>query len=565
MPAVTLPASLPMDFTGMSGGAPGSFAVVRANARPPLALHAEIDTADGQARYRWDANARDAGDRPQGIQFGSTLMNGYANGGCSLARHISRDYPDLGLYDTLRFVGVDGRVAYEGRGSRFPREASTQHRISAEAVGWMSHARDRPILFLGLDRDMASWGQMTAVIQGLLQGTYAVKGPGTVMWDKTLSQSFDGPSVTGEFPLCQAWFDAGPGQEIGAIYYASTPGPNVNEGDPNWYWAVTAAADSSAGGSVGPGTLVGAPANSGTYIVTATGKRYAHVQFNYGTTGLTADLQYNLDWTALQIVGRHGLALQGAGPYGLLGSDIIKHTASLAAPLLDTSTMTATQHPIDQFAIRDLTDPYDIWLIANQYERWDLAVWDDRKLYYQPLPDVNELQTADWVLRSDHRNGLTRGYDGPTVDGQANGVIVRFQNIGTGQADMIDPTTNPELADTDTRLAANRAGLQVWEPIQLPNPNTPAGAAKIGAAVLAELNRRRTPGRFTITGHIKDAAGNWHQGWVPRAGETVILQEDDDDPVRVIHEVSWSGRVLTINADASSKTLDAIVADVASA
>lgn len=563
----TLPATLPFTF-GVESGTP-SFAVGRARARPPLELHAEIDTADGFARYRWDANARDAGDRPQGIQFGSTLMNGHANGGCTLARHISRGYPDLGLYDTLRFVGVDGRVAYEGRGSRFPREASTVHRISAEAVGWMAHARDKPILFLGVDQDMASWGQTGADRQAALQtGGYAYKGPGTVMADKTLSQSFEGAWPAGELPLCEALFDAGPRQNIGKLYYASTPGLNVSEAVPDWIWSPNIAPNTLLTGAVSPGNLNGAPANTGLYTVASpAGMRYAAVTFYYGAGPAgVADMQFNVDWAALQVIGDHGLTLQGTGPYGLLGSDIIKYTASLAAPLLDTSNVLATQHAIDQFVFRDLADVYDMWLVANQYERWNLAVWDDRKLHYHPLSDVSQLQTADWVLRSDHRNGLARGYDGPTVDGQANGAIVRFQNILTGAAEMIDPTTNPELADTNTRLAANRAGLQVWEPIQLPNPNSPAGAAKIGAAALAELNRQRTPGRFTIKGHLQDSASNWHQGWVPRAGDTVVLPEDEDDahPIRVIHEVTWNhdGRTLTINADAAARTLDAIIADM---
>jgi len=528
------------------------------SARPSLALHAEIETADGLAQYRWGGEDREAGNRPQAISFGSTLMNGYANGSCSLARNVNRQFNDMGLYDTIRFVGVDGQVAYEGRGARFPREASTEHRISAEFVGWMAHARDRSIPFLGVDQDMASWGQMTAARQAALSA-YAPKGPGTVMWDKTLSQSFDGTWVAGELPICEAWFDAGPGQSVGAIHYAWTRGANVASADATWHWTVAVSSDIVAPGGVEAGNLRAAGPGSGIHDAFGNGYRYAYAQFYNTTAGGAAGTFFNLDWTRLQVIGRHGIALQGTG---LLGSDLIKHTAGIACPLLDTSEVLATSHPIDQFVFRELTDPYDMWLVANQYERWNLAVWEDRKLHYHPLPDVTQLQTADWVLRSDHKNGLKRGYDGPTTDGSANGVIVRFQNIDNGQAELIDPTTNTALADTDTRLAANRAGIQSWKKIQLPNPNTPAGAAKIGAAALAEFNRQRTPGRFSIAGHIQDAAGNWHQGWVPRAGQTVILEEDDDDPIRVIHEASWAGRELTINADASSKTLDAIIADM---
>ena len=533
--------------------------------KPSLELHAEIDTADGLAQYRWGATERSAEDRPQAITCGSTLMNGYAQGACVLPRHINKDYSDLGLFDTIRFVGADGRVAYEGRGSRFPREASTVHRVNVEAVGWMAHAKDRKILFLGADQAITSWGQMTAARQTALQALgFAVKGPGNVLWDGTLSQTWEGAWPAGELPICEAWFDAGPGQQIGAVYYASSYGPNVTEADANWNWLIQVTDDTLGTGAVGPGDLQGAPANSGRYDVTVAGKRYAVAQTTYSIPAGAAGFQWNVDWNKLQVIGNHGLPLQGTGPYGLLGSDMIKYTASIAAPLLDTSNVLATTHPIDQAVYRDLTHVYDMWLGFNQYERWNIAVWDDRKLYYHPLPDVSTLQSADWVLRSDHKNGLTRSFDGATTDGQANGVIVRFQNMITGGVDMIDPTTNPELADTNTQLAANRAGIRVWEPVQLPNPNSPAGAAKIGVAALAEFNRRRTPSRATIIGHLQDSAGNWHQGWVPRAGETVEFPEDEDEPFRVIYEASWAhdSRQLTINADAASKTIDAILADM---
>lgn len=532
---------------------------------PPLALHTEIDTADGQAQYRWDADARAPEDRPQGISCGSTLMNGYASGTASLARNINREYPDLGLYDTIRFVGVDGQIAYEGRGSRFPREASTNHRINAESVGWMSHARDKPILFLGIDGRLGSWGSPTTALDNILRAAgYSPQGPGDNQWD-ALSMKWTGPWVAGELPICIAVFDAGPQQYVGSVYYSSTPGLNVGDVS-NYDWRVNASPDRELSVSQTSGNLQGATANSGTLTVTATNYRYAAVQFAAVVTGAGTDgINFNVDWSRLVVYGRHGLPLVGtAAPFGLLGSDIIRYTAGIAAPLLDTSGVQATTHPIEQFVFNDgPTDVYDMWLAANQYERWNLAVWENRKLIYAPLPEPTTAQ-PDWVLRSDHPNNLRRGYDGPSVDSSKNGVIVRYQNILTGAADMIDPTTDATLADTDTRLPSNRAGIQDWAAIQLPNPNSPTGAAKIGRAALAEYNRQRTPSRFNVMGYIADTSANWHQGWMVRAGETVLLEEDENDPVRVIHEVSWNQdtRDLTINADASSRTLDAIIADM---
>lgn len=535
-------------------------------ALPPLALHTEIETADGQAQYRWDADARAVEDRPQGISCGSTLMNGFAAASTSLSRNINQSYPDLGLYDTIRFVGVDGQIAYEGRGSRFPREASTAHRISAEAVGWMAHARDRPILFMGIDGRLASWGEITGARTSILETAgFAPRGAGVNEWD-ALTQSFNGTWVTGELPICEAVFDAGPGQTIGQIYYSSTPGLNTTDVNPDFVWQVIAASDREQSATVATGSLSGAAANSGTFVP-ATKYRYGVAQFYHSAPGGGTGIYWSLKWNRLVAYGNHNLPLIGtAAPFGLAGSDIIKYTAGIAAPLLDTTGVQTTTHPIELFSFtEDPTAAYDMWLTANQYERWNLAVWENRKLIYAPLPDVTTLSAPDWVLRSDHPNKLTRGYDGPSTDGSKNGVIVRFQNILTGAADMIDPTTNPELADTNTQLASNRAGIRDWEAIQLPNPNSPTGAAKVGVAALSEFNRQRTPGRFGITGYITDAAGNSHQGWRVRAGDTIVLEEDESDPIRVVHEASWAqdAHQLTINADAASKTIDAIVADMA--
>lgn len=542
-----------------------SFTVTRQGARPPLELHAEIDTADGLARYRWDANDRNPENRAQNITCGSTLMNGFANAGCSLSRNISRAYPDLGIFDTIRFVGVDGRVAYEGRGSRFPREANTQHRINAEAIGWIAHGRDRSIVWLGIDRDRAAWTPTSARRKdNLLLGGLASHDA-----ESNQDESFSRPELrlviqgawTTPRPISLALYTAPPGQKVASVYYDYA----LSQSGGSWDLRCQIRDTDSQEGAVNqttPTNLATAASGTGTFTP-ASPQKFAEWWWQFTADGGADGGQFVARLRDLAVIGTHGLPLTGSTPGGgLLGSEIIKHTAGLAAPLLDTSNVLATAHPIDQAVWRDLTDPYDIWLAANNYERWNLAVWEDRKLYYHPLPDPSEVQTPDWVLRSDHRNGLQRGYDGPTATGEANGAIVRFQNIQTGQADMIDPTTHPSLAVTDTRLAANRAGLQVWQKIQLPNPNTPAGAAKIGAAALAEFNRQRTPGRFQITGHLQDAAGNWHQGWVPRAGETVLLEEDDEDPIRVLYEASWSGRTLTMNADAASKTIDAILADM---
>lgn len=555
MPSALLPADLPLDLL------PGP---PRPRGFPPLELHAEVTTADGLAQYRWDANARDPTNRPQAITCASSLMDGFAGGGAVLPRDIHRDYPDIGVFAELKLVGTDGDIAYEGYLSRAPRSNDNGHRISVEAVGWMMHARDYPITFLGLDMDMAQWVASTQARQATLQAAgFALKGAGTVLSDKTLSLTFEGSWDVGAAPVVESWYDTGASDLIGAIYYQLEHGANLDPGEPAWQIAINASTTRDTGAvDVWTGDLHPSGPDSDTLHVPG-GRRFAQaILAFFGAPGGVEGTQFNVDFTTLQVIGNHGIELIGAGPYGILASDIIRRVFALGAPLIDTSTLTPTSHPIDQFAIRDLTAPYDIALVANQYERRLLQIWEDRKLFNPSMPDVADTATPDWVIRTDGPLPAKVSYDGPTVDGQRNGIRVQFQDIGDGTSKIIDPTTHPELAATDSRLAANQAGRRVWgKPIVLPNPNSETGAARIGRAVLDEYNRRRTPGRFVLPGYIRDHAGNWHQGWKVRAGQTVLVENDDSAPVRMIHEPSWSQdtRSLTMNADADADTIDAIL------
>src|SRR3712207_7715776 len=62
----------------------------------------------------------------------------------TLFRSITRDWPDLNLFDTISIVGPAGETAWEGRVSANPRSFDTGgHQISVQAAGWMAHTRDR--------------------------------------------------------------------------------------------------------------------------------------------------------------------------------------------------------------------------------------------------------------------------------------------------------------------------------------------------------------------------------------------------------------------------------------
>lgn len=531
--------------------------------KPPLALHTEIETADGD-RYRWDGEARDPGKRPQSISCGSKIGEGYGASSVTLARQGARTYPDIDEFSTVRHIGVDGEIAYEGRIAATPRSS---RKIEVQAVGWMSHARDTPIpSLLIIDRDLSNWGSASVSYKtSLATASYQVQDatplPDATGGSHTLQLAYEGAWAATVLPACDARYDAGPGQKIGRIYLYWGMGGGVTATAPFAHRLYVADVDdNSAGTAIGDNTTL---PSLGTLFTLATPRRFAHAEFRYDAGGAgTQGFRYIVNIKQLTAYGDHGLPLQGAAPAGVLASDIIRYVAGLYCPLLDTGGVRPSPSIIDQFLFKEQTYAFDVFTKANAYDRYNIAVWNDRKLTYEPMPS----ETADptWIVRSSDGNGLDPNWTGPSTAASANGILVRFQNVLTGSADYVSPDTNAALADARDTIAANRAGIKRWEAIQLPDPNSPNGAAEIGRAVLAEFNRPRKPGDITIRGHIRDAAGSWRQGWRVKAGETVLLADDPDAIPQTIWEPGWTQdtKTLVMHVDAPAATADSILADI---
>lgn len=537
--------------------------------RPPLGLHTEIETAAGDT-YRWDGNARDPGNRPQGISCGSKLGEGYGASSVTLARQGTRTYPDVDEFSTIRHVGEDGQIAYEGRIAATPR---TPRKIDVQAVGWMSHARDTPIpALLIVDRDMGAWtgasrARSAAVIASNLTQPDAPRNMSDSGSAAGLLIQHADSWASPIKPLAEAWYDAGPyvpGNKIGRVYYSFANVGNASLVDTNWELRerLTNVDDASVirqdSGDIWNGTMTSAMSD------VLGGSRYAFISFFYtATPGGASSFQYSVHASKLAVWGEHGLNLYGnAEPYGAHASDIIRYVAQLYCPLLDVSGIEGSSAIVDQFRFKEQTFAYDVFTKANAYDRYNIAVWDDRRLTYTPMPSESDDPT--WIVRTEDGNGLEPNWTGPSTEASANGVLVRFQNVLTGQEDVVSPDTDASLADTRDTIAANRAGIKRWEAIQLPDPNSPTGAAEIGRAVLAEFNRPRKPGEIKVRGHIRDAAGAWHQGWRPKAGETVLLADDSDAEPQTIWDQTWdqASKTLTLHVDAPAASSDTILADL---
>ncbi len=243
-------------------------------------------------------------------------------------------------------------------------------------------------------------------------------------------------------------------------------------------------------------------------------------------------------------------------PAGLTGSEAIIQSAAAFCPLLDTFGVDASSVIVTQEPWTDLTDPLDMWLGLNAEEVRQLAVWENRRLVWTVL----DMEREDWVVRLDE--GARVAFDGPSVEGLATGVQVEYDDVDTSTREVLTPETNPSLAVTDPDIIDRLDGLSIVPTITLSRGNTAAGAERIGVAVLSDLMRPKNPCRLTVRGHIRDSAGNWQQGWLARAGQSVVLEDYDASPPRLIHETAWDQETLTLtmDLDADSKTMDALIA-----
>jgi hypothetical protein len=537
--------------------------------KPPLGLHTEIETAAGDT-YRWDGNARNPADRPQAVTCGSKLGEGYSQSTVTLARKGALSYPDIDEFATIRHIGLDGQIAYEGRIAATPRSG---RKIEVQAVGWMSHARDTPIpALLIVDRDMNNWAGASRTRNIALTASNITSAePPRPMSDSAnaagllLAHASEWASPIR--PDTEAWYDAGPfvdGNKIARLYYDMAAAGNTSTANANWDLQIRTTNTDDASVIVASSGDIWASVPIAQAMSDIIGSRYAFVSFVYTVSpGGAPAYDYSVHARKLAVWGNHGLNLYGTTePYGARASDIIRYVAGLYAPLLDTSGIADSPSIIDQFRFKEQTYAYDVFTKANAYDRYNIAVWDDRILTYTAMPAATDDPT--WVVRASDGNGYEPNWTGPSTAATANGVMVRFQNVLTGQEDVVSPDTDATLADTRDTIAANRAGIPRWEAIQLPDPNTPTGAAEIGRAILAEFNRPRHPGDITVRGHIRDLAGNWHQGWRVKAGDTVLLEDDPDATPLTIWDAPWTQdtKTLTMHVDGAAATSDGILGDL---
>jgi hypothetical protein len=261
------------------------------------------------------------------------------------------------------------------------------------------------------------------------------------------------------------------------------------------------------------------------------------------------------------VIGDHGLSTNDVSnvPTGVTASDVIRYLIATHCPKLNTAGVEDTTYPIGHLAFRDRTKVYDALLKVNSFHLWGLEVYEDRTVYFRQ----RDLSDWDWEVRHDVR-GTAIGLQGDSVENLRNGLIVQYPDVTTGATEELHPDDHSELLDTSPDNPYNLHGDRAYgDPFVIPFPTTAANALELGRIKLAEDLQVKAPGSFAITGSIIDRAGVAQPPWKVRAGDRVRLTStaNQTDRPRLVQETSYShdGRTVTINVDATSGVLDALL------
>lgn len=528
--------------------------------RPPLELDVEIETAEG-AIFRLSADDLKAENIPQGISFTTQRGDGFGSASFSLSRNILKDYPDINLLDTVRFVGRQGDIAYEGRVHSFPKANEPQHTINVSCVGWMTYLKSKPCAVLVLDRRLSGWGGPSTQRESDMLGASRIyNGSVNAGWqaDGELlgpGLAFSWQEILGTYEdFAEVWFYAG-GEDIGKLLYSHDVRSGIGE---NWVFQGFLNSDDTAT-SFDAGTAHGSgDAANQTVEATEAGRKFASLEGRYTST-FTGAINALSVFTNPAVVGDHGLTLRGTSPeQGYYLTDIMRYVAETYYPKIDTSEVQDNTFVLTQFTKHDSpSDGHSIFQELNNYALWELNVWEDRKLHYGPA----DLSKYDWVLRTDDP-GVSVNWQGDSIENFANGIVVTYNDFW-GITRTLCPDDYEELRDPSEDNPASRHGEDLWTSVTVPWPCLEGEAVQFGRAYLGEFNRPRRPGSYRVSGgYLRDGAGHWRQGWAIRNSSTLGILDHPQDFPRLIFNTSWSqdGTALDIQVDGLPSTLDSIVA-----
>lgn len=542
---------------------PLNAAVVR-EARPDLdRLAMTVTTPDGFP-HRWADDEVEVEDIPIDLAISSSIPGGDADLSCALLRDLGFRSNDLRNLNKVKVEGPGAESVWRGYLAKTP---ATKTQVSPAAVGDVGLLRGDPSLrMIPVDRDTSRWtGPSNARRLELINGNVPHVRDAEVVQDsssKALRFEMQDGWTASPLPRVEAWYDAGQGLGIGRIYckgsgwndanfvlehyvMSEDAAPKILEGSGDIYAGVPFTRDFS-------------PAQALQFAVFA---------WHYSGGGGSAGAVYPMSLTDLAVYGTDvpSVANPAGGPPGVLGPDVLEAILRKAGNGIefDPTLVEADPFVIPHLAWLDAVTGEQAILDFNRFFRNLWAVYEGKLKWGAPESFGNL-----WHVRRDE--GADPQFNGPDSEQEYNGVMVRYDDALTGTRRVVGPPlsgyvgptglSTKGLVDTDPYLPLNEWNQRRWAVVEA-GLTSEAGAIRLGELFREGLRSRLTSGSIEIGAwQVFDATGARYPAWKPRAGDRIIVDDEQNPAERLIVQASYrhASRTSSLTLDSPPDALEAL-------
>lgn len=548
-------------------GASASYGVrVTQNREPRLACN--LYQHDG-GPLRFGPDEADPGDIPTAVSFGTEVPGwGFAEGSVVLKRPAGMSDLDANLFAAAHIYDEAGETAYRGRVAGLPRTGANEIEIDLE--GPLAHLDDdASARMIYRDTDLGNWSGMSRARKVAVIAASRTPEDGSSTYDTSTGSPAMELAITGDWaataqPDVEAWYDAGPGQAIAAI--AGTWTREAAAASTSWYWSLAVADSDDGTGYATSGDKQSEPtASASTTFTPGTPKRFGLLDFIYlsGAVSGYENITFAVRWTNLAVYGNHGLTLRGAEPSaGYYASDIVSDALSRWAPLIDTDAIEQSSFVIPHLVFNERATARAVIEAVSLFgaSGFTLPDWGYYEGFFWRTPGT---YGRTWRVRRDQA-ALPQD-EGPTTESRCNGMIIVYTDAA-GVTRAVGPPGSgcdyetTDLQDTDPANPANAAGIPRRYGTREIGITSQEGAVLLGRLLLNDANTRRYKGSVQLKGHVSDSAGNSHPAYLVRAGDYIVVEDDEDTAPRKVVSTSFDGTTLAAELDNKSTSIDSLLA-----
>lgn len=244
-------------------------------------------------------------------------------------------------------------------------------------------------------------------------------------------------------------------------------------------------------------------------------------------------------------------------------SDVIVDTLTAVCTDVssDYSNVASSSVALPHLAIHDYVTVAQIIDMANKYDRWDFAVWGDRKAYYNTRDTT--VSWYGWLSMGLTYNVAPSGMD------LADEVYVTYDSSAETDFALMHEVVTCSSASP----ALDAAGIGAQAVVETPFTNSTAASAA-GVAFLSEYGGDERPtGTITCSsGQVLDANLSPARPWMMKAGQNIQIPDlvAPDDFLSTTFDAQTTGRIamtewdddsqtMTLTLDASYFTFDAMM------